>query len=110
MEIARTKMRYGLISAVNLSEVYASAIRYNRRSIAEAIIATAELKIVPFDEQLAAITATLEAPTKKQGVSFADRACIALGMAEKKPVLTADHKWGELGLDVSLDFFRPKLN
>lgn len=109
-EEARRRMRYGLISAVNLSEVYASATRYRKLALAEAIMKTAELEIVPFDKKHAMIAAELEGVSKKFGISFADRACLALGICEQKPVLTGDHKWGSLALELKLEFFRPKPN
>ena len=110
MEEARRRMRGGLISAVNLSEVYCSATKVNRRTLADAIVQTAELQIVPFDKVLASLAAELEASTRGKGISFADRACIALGLHQQVPVLTSDHRWSELGLSLELDFFRTKSN
>lgn len=110
MIVAREKMRGGLISAVNLSEVYCIAIKVNRRSLVEAIIQTAELEVVPFDGAQASLAASLEEATRNKGISFADRACLSLGLQEQRPVLTGDHEWGAIGLNVTLEFFRPKSN
>lgn len=108
MEEARRKMRGGFISAVNLSEVYCIALKVNKRQLVDAIVQAAELVVVPFDKQLASLAASLESQTRDRGISFADRSCLALGMHKQLPVLTADHVWGELDLNVELDFFRPQ--
>ncbi|QDS91426.1 hypothetical protein FF011L_01560 [Roseimaritima multifibrata] len=105
---ARRKMRGGLISAVNLSEVYYKAASFDKQAIANAIVQTAELQVISFDQQQASIAADLAARTKGAGVSFADRACLALGLSENLSILTGDHLWIELRLEIQLDFFREK--
>lgn len=107
---ARRKMRNGIISAVNLSEVFTVSLRHNKRAMADAIVQTAELTIVAFDERSASLAASLEDVTRHMGISFADRACLALGISEQKPVLTGDHRWADLNLGVELDFFRTRVN
>ena len=107
---ARIRMRSGLISAVNLSEVYCKAISVGKRPIIDAIVQTAELRVVSFDRNLASLTASLEASTRGKGISFADRVCLALGLNERLPILTGDHTWAKLDLNVELDFFRSKSN
>lgn len=110
MAEARKKMRGGIISAVNLSEVYCLATGANRRSLVDAIIGTAQIEVFPFDRKLASLTASLEEATRGKGISFADRACLALGLHEQRPILTSNHGWDLLGLNVTLEFFRPKSN
>ncbi len=107
---ARQKMRGGFISAVNLSEVYYKASQFGKRRIADAIIQTAELDVVPFDRELAMMAADLAAVTRGKGISFADRACLALGLKTNAPILTADNGWKKLELSVELVMFRPELN
>jgi PIN domain nuclease of toxin-antitoxin system len=108
---ARSKMRGGLISTVNLSEVFQKSLKLNKLPLARAIVQTAGLRIVPFEESHALVSAELafKMPRKKD-VSFADRACLALGIVESLPILTGDRVWSELGLDAQIELFRPELN
>ena len=107
---ARSQMRGGLISSVNLSEVYQKSLERGKLPIAKAIILTAGLTIVDFDEELALKAAEIHRETKGQGISFADRACLALGMRENLPILTGDRDWQQLKLDVQIELFRPSVN
>ena len=56
------------------------------------------VEIVPFDTALAHASATLYPHTKPFGLSFADRACLALGIQRGGTVLTADSKWKQVRL------------
>ncbi|MCA9194137.1 MAG: type II toxin-antitoxin system VapC family toxin [Planctomycetales bacterium] len=105
-DIARESMRRGLISTVNLSEVYEKAIEYGRLPIAEAIVQTAALEVVEFDELHALEAAKFAEQARKKGISFADRACLALGVCEQLPVVTADRSWTELDLGIKIELFR----
>lgn len=40
------------------------------------------------------------------GLSLADRACLALAIENKAPVLTADKAWAKINLKVKLKFLR----
>lgn len=64
------------------------------------------LTIWPFDERAAVDVANLREQTKPFGLSLGDRACLALGMSLKVPILTADRRWGDLKLRVTLRFIR----
>ena len=44
--------------------------------------------------------------TKKLGLSLGDRACLALGIMLKKTVVTAEHLWSRLRLDVTVEVIR----
>lgn len=107
---ARLKMRGGLISAVNLHEVFYKSLERNKLELAKAIVQTAGLRIVPFDEQQALVAAKIAIATVRKNVSLADRACLSLGMSQGLPILTGERKWGDLGLDVTIDVFRPESN
>ena len=45
----------------------------------------------------------LHAATKKGGLSFRDRACIALARRENGSVITADRNWARLQLGVEVE-------
>jgi len=104
-DVVRPHLRGGLLSAVNLTEVFVKSASINIASHTTASILD-ELGVVcvPFDETHAAVTASLLPPTKSRGLSLADRACLALGKLTRLPVLTADHRWKEVktGVDVRL--------
>jgi ribonuclease VapC len=50
-------------------------------------------ELVPFDCQLARVTAELRQPTRNLGLSLGDRACLALARVMGGRVLTADRCW-----------------
>jgi ribonuclease VapC len=102
----RQTIRGGLISAVNYSEVLYKAASLSKRPIAEAIVRTAEIKIIEFDQKQAGVAADLFAKCVGKGVSFADRACLALALLENRSVVSADRRWSELGLPIEVVNFR----
>jgi len=61
-----------------------------------------ELELVPFDAEQAALTASLRPATRKYGLSLADRACLALAMTCRLPVITADQSWSRLDLGIQI--------
>lgn len=103
---AREAIRHGVISTVNLSEVYEKAIKFGRLPIADAIVQTAALDIIEFNELHALEAAKFAEQARKKGISFADRACLALGMCTSLPVVTGDRKWLEIDLGIKVELFR----
>jgi ribonuclease VapC len=96
-----------LISAVNYSEVLKKAIERGKEAEQVASsIRRLSLVIVPFDEQLATASAALYPLTKPYGMSFADRACLALGIQRNCKVLTAERKMGKIALPIKVKLIR----
>ncbi len=100
-------LRESVISAVNFSELLQKLVRKGMS------LANAEEEvnrflggIVPFDEALASISAGLESVTRPFGLSLGDRACLALGIRLRLPVLTADQDWAKLDIGVSVELIR----
>ena len=95
------------VSAVNFSEVVA---KLAERGVAESVIRnsleTLGLEVVAFDSDLAYVAGLLRPDTRKAGLSFGDRACLALARRRGTEVLTADRTWSELGLDVTVRLIR----
>ncbi len=94
-----------LLCSVNLAEIFAVLLRRGENvSRVRTIIGLSQVHIVPFDGALAEETGALISRTRQHGLSLADCACLALGIREKLPVLTADRVWKslDLGLDVQL--------
>jgi ribonuclease VapC len=61
---------------------------------------------VPFTAEHAKIAGSLVAQTRNLGLSLGDRACLALGLALKAPVYTADKSWRRLKLGVRIHVIR----
>lgn len=95
------------IGAVNLSEIVA---KLSEGGMPEEAIRLAldgiELEVVPFDGPLAYGAGLLRVPTRSLGLSFGDRACIALGRQLGAPVLTTDRRWRELSVGVEIRVIR----
>ena len=104
---ARRHLAGALIAAVNYSEVLKKAVeRGSSLTAAQYHLENFSLTVVPFDEHLAVKAAELWAVGRKIGLSFADRACLALAIARKAKVITADKDWKKANLDVALVVFR----
>lgn len=64
------------------------------------------LEIISLSEVDAIAIAQLRPLTKSGGLSFGDRACLALGQRLKLPVMTADRTWTSLNLGVQVNSIR----
>ena len=93
------------ISAVNLSEVVA---KLAGGGMPEDAIRSAldglSLNVVSLNVEAAYLAGLLRPATRSAGLSFGDRACIALGLRLGCAVLTTDRQWEalDLGLEVRL--------
>ena len=88
------------ISSVNLTEVAAKLLEAGMDE-AGARLAVSVLgigEIVDFTPNFAWEAARLRPLTKQYGLSLGDRACLALSIKLKVPVLTADKEWSKLKL------------
>lgn len=95
------------ISAVNLSEVIS---KLAERGMPEPAIRAAleglGLEVYLFDVDAAYSTARLRKATKAYGLSLGDRTCLALGLALKAPILTADRTWKKVKLGAKIRSIR----
>lgn len=106
-EVARSHLAGGCVSAVNYSEVLARAARRcGSLESARRQVDRCDLTVVPFDAPQAVLTASLRPATDPAGLSFADRACLALGLSRHLPVVTADRVWVGLDLGVPVEVIR----
>src|SRR5262245_17526757 len=89
------------ISAVNLAETLSKMVEYGK-PLDEVCyqIERLSVPVIPFDAEQATIVASLWKATRVAGLSLGDRACLALGLKTRLPVLTADQEWS--GLDVGV--------
>ncbi|PHY17272.1 type II toxin-antitoxin system VapC family toxin [Caulobacter sp. BP25] len=95
------------ISAVNLAEVMSKML--DKGLSPEQVrsqLNDLALIVVDFDQDLALRTALLRKATRHKGLSLGDRACLALAIREKLPVMTADTAWSDLDLPVEVVLIR----
>jgi ribonuclease VapC len=95
------------MSAVNVAEAYGKLVGRGMgpEDAWEAVIAPIP-EILDFDEEQAKIAGWLQPQTRSLGLSLGDRACLALGIALKAPVYTADRAWKDLRLKLSIHVIR----
>ena len=94
-------------STVNLAEVQTKLVNYGIDPVdawEAALSPVAE--VVPFTEEQARIAGSLVVQTRSLGLSLGDRACLALGIATKAPVYTADRTWKNLKLGIRIHVVR----
>lgn len=95
------------VSAVNWSEVLQKSLHRNveiegmQRELIEVGVS-----FEPFTAEQAETAARLWSRTRNQGLSLADRACLALAIDKALPVLTADRAWGGLDLGIAVQVVR----
>lgn len=95
------------ISAINLAEAISDMIRMGFDPYdVERQVAGLPPRVIDFDRGLAIQTGLLRRITVPRGLSLGDRACIALAMREKLPVMTADRVWTDLDLPVEVVLIR----
>ncbi len=100
-------IRGSRMSAVNISECCSRGVeRGARPADVMTILDAYEIDIVAFDLPFAIEAARLREPTRKQGASLGDRACLALASTLGLPVYTGDRRLANidpaLGIDVRL--------
>lgn len=96
-----------VVSAVNWAEVVQKSLQ-RKANVTGMREEFSRIGVVfePFTPEQAEIAAHLWETTRRYGLSLADRACLALALERKVPVLTADRTWDELGLGVKIQRLR----
>lgn len=91
-------------SAVNHAEALSRLCDWGM-SIEEASLAIAslDLTVVNFDAEQARHCAALRSPTRHQGLSLGDRACLALARTLRCTAYTGDRPWLDLAAPLGLD-------
>jgi ribonuclease VapC len=95
------------ISAVNLSEVVAKLCEGGmpERLIRE-VLDLLGLEVIAFDGEQAYQSGLLRALTWRAGLSFGDRACLALARILDLPALTTDRAWQDVDVGVTVQVLR----
>ena len=108
-DVAASAVHDGVMSAVNASEVVSKLVDLGSADDeARWTLLAFGLTIRPFDQEQATAAGLLRSATRPHGLSLGDRACLALAIRERSPVVTADRAWAglELGIDVDVQVIR----
>ena len=93
-ERVRAVLEGGLVSIVNWSEIIAKLDELGATEAEiDAILGELPVRLVPFDRAMARSAGLLRRKTMPFGLSFGDRACVALALAENMIVVTTDRDW-----------------
>lgn len=94
-------------STVNLAEVQIKLVQrgLDPRDAWEATLSPIQ-EAADFTAESARVAGSLVTQTSPLGLSLGDRACLALGLALKAPVYTADKSWKQLKLGIRIHVIR----
>ena len=95
------------MSAVNLAEVHSKLVSrgLDPKDAWEATLSPIS-EVMPFTAEHARLVGDLVAKTRPLGLSLGDRACLALGLALKAAVYTADRSWNKVKIGVRIHVIR----
>ena len=96
------------ISAVNLGEVATLLVRHGQDAAMLLARVREQVTVEPFTDTHALAAGTLYSQTRKNGLSLADRACLALARRLNAVAVTADRAWADLELDITIRLIRPR--
>ena len=108
-EKVRAVLAESTLTVVNLGEVVG---HFARNGAAERdirlVLDPLPIDVVVFDEELAFATGLLLSVTRRLGLSFGDRACLALASRLGVRALTADRSWQSIArtIGVEIDLIR----
>lgn len=107
METVAEILPNACMSAVNFSEVVAKlAESASSENEIRELLAGFNLLVVPFEQAQSYTAGWLRPITKTLGLSFGDRACLALGLQLQCPVMTADQAWAALDIGLEIQVIR----
>lgn len=97
------------ICTVNLAEGISIFVRDGvPESSGRLTVERLPIEVVDFDADLTMIAGFMGTQTRPFGLSLGDRACLALARRKKKPVLTSDRVWAQVGplIEVTVKLIR----
>ena len=95
------------ITTLNLAEVVSNMVEKGISPYeTEMQVGRLPSLVVALDRSLAIQAGLLRQATRHKGLSLGDRACLALAMRERLPVMTADRAWADLDLPVEVVLIR----
>lgn len=106
-DIGERYIDHACLNVVNYAEITTVLARQGHTNTAIRKAVAPFIKcVVPMEPEMAFLAGTLESHTKPYGLSLSDRACLALAIIKKLPVLTGDTIWAELDLPVKVSLIR----
>ena len=100
-------LRWAVMSAVNVAEVWTKLSGYDEKASASGEYLLKLLRgIEPFTEEQARLTGELQVQPGVKGLSLGDRACLALAITVGAEVYTADRVWSRLELPCRIHLIR----
>ena len=106
-EVVEPLLAGAAVSAVNYSEVIKKSVESGGQAQeTRTLLRLMDLVVVPFDEAQAFQAGVLFGQTKVKGLSFADRACLGLGLLRMWPVMTTDRRFADVGLPMEIRVIR----
>ena len=106
-EIILDYISNAVINTVNFSEAITKLSEFDiPENDIKLIFDLLNIRIIDFNQELAYKTGLLRNLTRKKGLSLGDRACIATGIINHLPVITADNSWKDLNLNLNIIYIR----
>lgn len=106
-QVARAIIAGTIMSTVNVSEVIAKLGEANMpEDMVHETLDLLGIETIDFDMTCAYKAGLLRSMTKALGLSFGDRACLALAQYHRLPAVTADRTWQKLVLDITVQVIR----
>lgn len=94
-------------SAVNMAEVRSKLFDKGLAEIeAELVVRGLNVPVKDFSDGQSRLSGALRPVTRSQGLSLADRACLALAQSLGGTAVTADKNWGALSVGVDVEVIR----
>ena len=108
-KVAERQFFGATISAVNYGEVLKKTVEKGG-SIGKTrlLLAKQDLAVIPFDVEHAVRAAEIYPTSKPHGLSFADRACMSLGLMLELPIVTAEEEMEKVDLPVKVKVIRKR--
>ncbi len=106
-DVVFANMSDSAVSTVNLAEVQSKLIErgFPAGDAWDAAMSFAR-EVVVFDSRHARAAGALISSTRALGLSFGDRACLALAMILEAPLYTTDRIWARLDLGLNIHLLR----
>lgn len=106
-EIVERHLSGAVMSTINFGEVIRKNVERGKSAQdTRSLIEELRIRFLDHDLDQAFKTGLLRSATKPQGLSYADCACLTLGITLGLPILTTDEKWLKCGLDADIRSIR----
>ena len=108
-EVVKPKLVDAMMSSVNYSEFLKKSIEHGiSASNAGSLVTRNRIQILPFDKKQGHVAAELWPAGKPLGLSFADRACLALAISVNGTVYTADKNMADVDAKIKIVLIRKR--